>query len=88
MIPLVSAGKTGVSHPERTVRVATSFSDIGAPELALERLGLKTKIVFACDLEGRYLKFNFKQLGEMAVIKIWECERQIFLPMYISNYQA
>lgn len=50
------------SHPERTICVATSFSGIGAPEKALERLGLKTKIVFACDIGERYLKYSYNQL--------------------------
>ena len=51
------------SHPERTIRVATSFSGIGAPEMALKRLGLKSKIVFACDIGERYLKYSYKQLA-------------------------
>ena len=38
------------SHPERTIRLATSFSGIGAIEYALKRLGLKTEIVFAGDI--------------------------------------
>lgn len=50
------------SYPERVIRVATSFSGIGAPEKALERLGLKTKIVFACDIGERYLKYTYNQL--------------------------
>ena len=37
------------SHPERTVRVGTAFSGIGAPETALEKLGVKHDIIFACD---------------------------------------
>lgn len=39
------------SHPERTIRLATSFSGIGAIEYALKRLGLKSKIVFAGDID-------------------------------------
>ena len=38
------------SHPERTIRLATSFSGIGAIEYALKRLGVKTQIVFAGDI--------------------------------------
>lgn len=38
------------SHPERTIRLATSFSGIGAIEYALKRLGLKTEIIFAGDI--------------------------------------
>lgn len=50
------------SHPERTIRVATSFSGIGAPEQALKRLGLKVKHVFACDIGERYLKYRYPRL--------------------------
>ena len=38
-------------HPERTVRIATAFSGIGSPEQALNKLGLKHEIVFACDID-------------------------------------
>ena len=38
------------SHPENTVRVGTAFSGIGSPEMALDRLGVKHKIMFACDI--------------------------------------
>lgn len=38
------------SHPERTIRVGTAFSGIGAPEMALDLLGVKHEIVFACDI--------------------------------------
>lgn len=39
------------SHPERTIRIGTTFSGIGSPEMALQRLGLKHKIMFACDID-------------------------------------
>ena len=38
------------SHPERTIRVGTAFSGIGAPEMALQQLDVKHDIVFACDI--------------------------------------
>lgn len=41
------------SHPERTVRLATSFSGIGAVEHAFCRLGLNCEIVFAGDIEPK-----------------------------------
>ena len=41
------------SHPERTIRLATSFSGIGAIEHAFQRLGLNHKIVFAGDIEPK-----------------------------------
>ena len=39
------------SHPETTVRIATAFSGIGSPEMALQQLGVKHEIVFACDID-------------------------------------
>lgn len=47
------------SHPERTIRLATSFSGIGAIEYALKRLGLNTKIVFAGDINANCKKSYF-----------------------------
>ena len=47
------------SHPERTIRVGTLFSGIGAFEHALQRLGLKHKIVFAGDIDDRCKKAYF-----------------------------
>lgn len=41
------------THPERTVRLATLFSGIGAPEQALRRMGIKHTIVFAGDIEPK-----------------------------------
>ena len=40
------------SHPERTIRVGTSFSGIGAFEYVLKRLGLRSEIVFAGDIDA------------------------------------
>lgn len=42
--------KRKFSHPERLIRLGTSFSGIGAIEYALKRLGVKTEIVFAGDI--------------------------------------
>lgn len=39
------------SHPERTVRIGTVFSGIGAIEHAFKRLNLKHELVFAGDLD-------------------------------------
>lgn len=41
------------SYPERTIRLATSFSGIGAIEYAFNRLGLNSKIVFAGDINPK-----------------------------------
>ena len=41
------------AYPERTVRVATMFSGIGAVEHAFQRLKLKHKIVFAGDIDDK-----------------------------------
>lgn len=47
------------SHPERTIRLATSFSGIGAIEHAFQRLGLKFDIVFAGDIDEKCKKSYF-----------------------------
>ena len=39
------------SKPEKTIRIGTMFSGIGAIEHAFQRLGLKHKIAFAGDIE-------------------------------------
>lgn len=47
------------SHPERTIRLGTSFSGIGAIEHAFLRLGLKTQIQFAGDIDPDCKKAYF-----------------------------
>lgn len=47
------------SHPERTIRLATSFSGIGAIEHSLHRLGLKCQIQFAGDIDANCKKAYF-----------------------------
>ena len=47
------------SHPERTIRLATSFSGIGAIEQALSRLGLNFTIQFAGDIDEDCKKSYF-----------------------------
>lgn len=39
------------AYPNRTIRLGSLFSGIGAIEHALKRLGLKTEIMFASDIE-------------------------------------
>jgi|GEM_PF-2213208 DNA-methyltransferase (dcm) len=50
--------KRPFSHPERTIRIATSCSGIGAPEEALKQLGLNYEIVFAGDID-KYAKQSY-----------------------------
>lgn len=47
------------AYPERVIRLATSFSGIGAIEYAFKRLGLKSKIVFAGDIDANCKKAYF-----------------------------
>lgn len=47
------------SHPERTIRLGTSFSGIGAIEYALRRLGLNYEIQFAGDIDSNCKKSYF-----------------------------
>lgn len=43
---------------EKTIKIATVFSGIGAVEQALERMGVKTKIIFACD-NNKFVKKSY-----------------------------
>ena len=72
------------SHPERTIRIATSFSGISAPDMALKRLGLKTKIVFASDIGERYLNYNFKQLRRFSM-ELDEKYASVILRRYVED---
>ena len=47
------------SHPDRTIRLGTSFSGIGAIEHAFQRLGLNYKIQFAGDIDENCKKAYF-----------------------------
>lgn len=47
------------SHPERKIRLATSFSGIGAIEHAFQRLGLNFEIIFAGDIDDKCKKSYF-----------------------------
>ena len=47
------------SKPEKTIRIGTMFSGIGAIEHAFQRLGLKHKIAFAGDIEPNCKKSYF-----------------------------
>ena len=46
-------------YPERTIRLGTSFSGIGAIEYAFKRLGLNSKIMFAGDIDANCKKTYF-----------------------------
>ncbi len=47
------------AYPDRTIRIGTSFSGIGAIEHAFQRLELKTEILFAGDIEPNCKKAYF-----------------------------
>ena len=47
------------SHPERTIRLGTSFSGIGAIEHSFRRLGLNCEIQFAGDIDDNCKKAYF-----------------------------
>lgn len=47
------------AYPDNTIRLATSFSGVGAIEYAFKRLGLKHKIVFAGDIDSNCKKTYF-----------------------------
>ena len=60
---LISKGKCWkdlkFSHPERTIRLGTVFSGIGAIEHAFQRLKLKYEIAFAGDIDANCKKSYF-----------------------------
>ena len=47
------------SHPEKTIRLGTMFSGIGAIEHAFQRLGLNYEIAFAGDIDANCKKSYF-----------------------------
>ena len=51
--------KKSFAFPDRTIRLATAFSGIGAIEHAFQRLGLKTEIQFAGDINNDCKKSYF-----------------------------
>lgn len=55
----VDWGGLEFGHPERKIRLATSFSGIGAIEHAFQRLGLNFEIVFAGDIDDKCKKSYF-----------------------------
>lgn len=57
--PLTDWRDSDFSHPERKIRLATSFSGIGAIEHAFQRLGLNFEIVFAGDIDDKCKKSYF-----------------------------
>ena len=54
------------SHPEKTIRLATCFSGIGAIEQAFRRLKLKHQIVFAGDIVCSLLFISIDKLRLIA----------------------
>lgn len=51
--------KRDFAYPQRTIKIGTSFSGIGAIEYAFKRLGLKTEIMFAGDTDVNCKKAYF-----------------------------
>lgn len=45
----------------KVIRVGTVFSGIGSVEFALRRMGVKSKIVFACDNGERDIEYNVEE---------------------------
>lgn len=67
--------------PGRTLRVATVFSGIGAPEQALIRLGCNFKLLFACDNGERDISYNHDQEFD----KIRNMASPIKKRLYVDN---
>lgn len=76
------------SFPGRCINIATCFSGIGAPETALERLGLKTKQIFACDMGERYLKEKYKTHREFTSELSQEEKEKYVQALYEDNQRS
>lgn len=72
--------------PKKTLRVATVFSGIGAPEQALKRLGCNYKLLFACDNGEREILYNHdKEFENVCGLKSPEEKRKYVDELYNSK---
>lgn len=72
---------------ELMINIATVFSGIGAPEEALQQMGVNFNIVFACDNGERELKIEFEQIEE-ATKDMSYAERQEYVKnLYINTHK-
>ena len=62
--PRTKSRETGT---RKKLKVATVFSGIGAPEQALDRLGVPTEVLFACDNGERLIDVDYK--AEYEIVK-------------------
>lgn len=70
---------------ERKLKLATVFSGIGAPEQALEKLGVNYDIVFACDNDEIELKESFEQIKESFKESKYKDIKQYISDLYSST---
>lgn len=66
----------------KTLRIGTVFSGIGAPEQALFRMGIKNKIVFACDNGEIELKESVEDIKKMIAGKSDSQTNKIIKTLY------
>lgn len=67
------------------IRIATVFSGIGAAEQALQQLGIKHEIVFACDNGERLLKQSFEEVSTVLENFSTECREAALRLLYDST---
>lgn len=60
------------------IRIATVFSGIGSPEHALKKIGLKHKLIFACDNGERELKLTKEEI-EKKIKDMTETEKKYYI---------
>lgn len=58
------------ANPNSTIRIGTTFSGIGAIEYAFKRLGLKTEIKFAGDINDNCRKSYFANYNIKMILGI------------------
>lgn len=71
---------------KKVITVATVFSGIGSPEQALERLGFKHRIIFACDNGEREIDIDYdKEFEHVKALKSIKEKREYVNDLYAKH---
>lgn len=69
------------------IDIATVFSGIGAPEEALQQMGVNFYIVFACDNGERELKVSYDQIEDATKdMSYEECQEYVYINTHKENF--
>jgi len=73
------------SPPKREIQLGTLFSGIGAIEQAFLKLGIKHRIVFACDNGEREIKLSIEQIEQLLDDIPEEQKESVIVELYSSK---